>query len=272
MWNSGCPSATHRLYHRPTVPQSWCASRRLQLNTSKTELIWFGSQAVLHQSSPDDRTLSINDVTVQPAGVVRDLGVLLDNQLTMKQHVNRVASSCFFHLRRLQQIKRHVTPEAVNQLVAAVILCRLDYCNSVLAGLPWSTVAPLQRVQKSSWVFWCTWHTMDSRRCTLATPWRQSVVYHLVGDYALLTQQTTWCQGHVLSSGKEHSVFPGLWSGTLSPSHCELSISSQLFVAGWRLTFLTFTYHDFTFTVLVFSIIVDTCIAGPVRSVVGLAL
>jgi len=36
--------------------------------------------------------------------------------------------------------------------------------------------------------------------------------------------------------------------------------------------FLTFTYHDFTFTVLVFSIIVDTCIARPVRSVVDLAL
>ena len=35
---------------------------------------------------------------------------------------------------RLRQIKRHVTPEAMNQLVAAVILGRLDYCNSVLAG------------------------------------------------------------------------------------------------------------------------------------------
>jgi len=94
--------------------------------------------------------LSINDVTLQPAGVVRDLRVLLDNQLTMKQHVNRVASSCFFHLRRLRQIKRHVTPEATNQLVATVILGRLDYCNSVLAGLPWSTVAPLQRVQNAA--------------------------------------------------------------------------------------------------------------------------
>ena len=68
----------------------------------------------------------------------------------MKQHVNRVASSCFFHLRRLRQIKRHVTPEAMNQLVAAVILGRLDYCNAVLAGLPWSTVAPLQRVQNAA--------------------------------------------------------------------------------------------------------------------------
>jgi len=44
----------------------------------------------------------------------------------------------------------------------------------------------------SSWVFWCTWHTMDSCRCTLAMPWRQSVAYHLVGAYALLTQQTDY--------------------------------------------------------------------------------
>ena len=122
-------------YHRPTVPQSWCASRRLQLNTSKTELIWFGSQPVLHQSSPADRMLSINDVTLQPAGVVRDLGVVLDNQLTMKQHVNCVASSCFFHLRRLRQIKCHVTPKAMNQLVTAVILGRLDYCHCTMAHL-----------------------------------------------------------------------------------------------------------------------------------------
>ena len=38
----------------------------------------------------------------------------------------------------------------MNQLVAAVILGRLDYCNSVLAGLPWSTVTPLQRVQNAA--------------------------------------------------------------------------------------------------------------------------
>ena len=41
---------------------------------------------------------------------------------------------------------------------------------------------------------------------------------------------------------------------------------------GCSSLFLTFTYRDFTFIVLVFSIIVDTCIAGPVRVVVGPAL
>jgi len=35
----------------------------------------------------------------------------------------------------------------------------------------------------------------------------------------------------------------------VSLCHCELSIPSQRFVAGWRLTFLTFTYRGFTFIV-----------------------
>jgi len=38
----------------------------------------------------------------------------------------------------------------MKHLVAAVILSRPDYCNSVLAGLPWSTVASLQRVQNAA--------------------------------------------------------------------------------------------------------------------------
>ena len=115
-------------------------------------IIWFGSRAVLRQLLPRDRTLTINDVTLQLKDVVRDLGVLLDSEITVKQHVNWVASTCFFHLRRLRQLKRHVTSDVINHLpvVVAVILSRLDYCNSLLAGLQWSTVAPLQRVQNAA--------------------------------------------------------------------------------------------------------------------------
>ena len=68
----------------------------------------------------------------------------------MKQHVNKAASACFYHLRRLKQLTRHVSQDTLRQLVSAFILNRLDYCNSLLYGLPWSTIAPLQRVQNAA--------------------------------------------------------------------------------------------------------------------------
>jgi len=68
----------------------------------------------------------------------------------MKQHVNKVTSACFYHLHRLRQLKRHVSQDTLRQLVSAFILNRLDYCNSLLYGLSWSTIAPLQRVQNAA--------------------------------------------------------------------------------------------------------------------------
>ena len=81
---------------------------------------------------------------------MRDLGVLLDSELTMKQHVNQVARNCFYQLRRLRQIRRYAGQDVAMQLVLALILSRLDYCNSVLAGLPKSNLAILQRVQNAA--------------------------------------------------------------------------------------------------------------------------
>ena len=77
--------------------------------------------------------------------VVRDLGVYVDAELTMQEHVSRTARACFFHIRRLRSVHRQLGRQVTAQLVTALILSRLDYCNAVLAGLPASTLAPLQR-------------------------------------------------------------------------------------------------------------------------------
>ena len=73
---------------------------------SETELIWFGSRVSLKKLTEDDFTLQFDSCSVHPVSVVRDLGVMLDCELSMKQHVTKVASSCFYHLHRLKQISR----------------------------------------------------------------------------------------------------------------------------------------------------------------------
>ena len=96
--------------------------------------------------------LSVNcdSHTVQPSRSVRDLGIQLGDELSMVQHVSSVTRTCFYHIRRLRQIRRYVGEDAAVQLVLALVTSRLDYCNSILAGLPATTTAPLQRVQNAA--------------------------------------------------------------------------------------------------------------------------
>ena len=72
--------------------------------------------------------------------VVRDLGVLLDNTLSMTNHISSVTKSCFFHLRRIRQIKRCLNEKCPRTLVQALVISRLDYCNSILINLPDTTL------------------------------------------------------------------------------------------------------------------------------------
>ena len=128
----------------------WCASRRLQLNANKTEAIWFGSRSNINKLAGRDCSLTIGAERIQPVTTARDLGVFLDTELSMKQHISKVAAACYYQLRRLRQIRRRIGQDIAVRLVLALVTSRLDYCNSVLVGLPWSTLEPLQRVQNSA--------------------------------------------------------------------------------------------------------------------------
>jgi len=48
----------------------------------------------------------------------------------MKQHVIKVAATCHYHLRRLRQICRCVGREVTIRIVLALVMSRIDYCNS----------------------------------------------------------------------------------------------------------------------------------------------
>ena len=84
-----------------------------------------------------------------PASVVRDF-VHLDAQLTMKLHLSRVISSCFLQLMRLHRIRCSIGEEVAKRLITALVLSRLHYCTGAPAGLPVSTVRPLQRIQTAA--------------------------------------------------------------------------------------------------------------------------
>jgi len=72
----------------------WCATKRLQWNASKTEVLWFGSAVNLSKISPRDMVCA-GATDVDSTTVVRNLGVMFDTELSMREHVSRVAQVFF---------------------------------------------------------------------------------------------------------------------------------------------------------------------------------
>ncbi len=90
-----------------------------------------------------DLALHVGNDVIDSVSCVRDLCVILDSELSMKKHISKVASVCYYHLRRLKTVRRVLGEKTTTSLVTT-------YCNSILAGLPKSSISPLQRVQNSA--------------------------------------------------------------------------------------------------------------------------
>ena len=118
---------------------------RLRLNPTKTELIWFHRNN--HTALPlNNQCLQLDpNCIITSVNTVRDLGVLLDSSLNLRAHITSVTRSCFFHL-RIRQVKRCLNERCLRVLVQALVISRIDYCNSILAGLPAVTIHPLTTV------------------------------------------------------------------------------------------------------------------------------
>ena len=66
--------------------------------------------------------------------VTRNLGLLLDRELSMADHITKLSQICFFHLRRIRVVRHSLTRSALLTLVHAFVCSRLDFCNSAMFG------------------------------------------------------------------------------------------------------------------------------------------
>ena len=79
-----------------------------------------------------------------------NLGVTFYEILSFEEHVKQVCRSSFFHLRNISRIRKYLTRNSVEVLIHAFVTSKLDYCNSLLYGLPKSLFQNLQSVQNSA--------------------------------------------------------------------------------------------------------------------------
>ena len=84
---------------------------------------------------------------LEVAVIVKTLGVYLDSNLSMQAQVTQLKSSCAFICKLLRKIRPFLSEENLAHLGRALVLSRLDYCNSLLVGTSKANLHDLQVVQ-----------------------------------------------------------------------------------------------------------------------------
>jgi len=87
---------------------------------------------------------------VATSDTARDLGVVIDRELSLAAHVTAVCRSDYNQLRQLRPVVRSLSMNATKTLVQAFISCRLDYSNSLLYGVSDGLLQRLQSVQNAA--------------------------------------------------------------------------------------------------------------------------
>jgi len=80
---------------------------------------------------------------VVPVRVVRDMGIYLDSDLMMRTHIAKTVSSCFAVLRQHLAV---CVRSGLADTCRGIVLTKLDYGSTTLAGLPAVQLDRLQSV------------------------------------------------------------------------------------------------------------------------------
>ena len=116
----------------------------IKLNDGKTEFIIIGSRQQLAKVNIDHINVGTSDI--RPVGSVQNLGLWFDRSMTMSSHVGKVCSKAFRGLYNICQIRKFFSEDSTKTLIHAFVTSHLDYCNSLLYGIPKYQLDRLQRV------------------------------------------------------------------------------------------------------------------------------
>ena len=138
-------SLTHDLQSCADDIKAWMCNNQLKLNEDKTEAILFSIPSLSScHCLPSSIIVSTHEI--QFSDKVRNLGFILDSNLTMKQHVIKICQTAYYEVKRISSIRRYLRRcSKTNDNFLCIVQTRLlqlfshghsELCNSTNAESP----------------------------------------------------------------------------------------------------------------------------------------
>ena len=107
-------------------------SSALDESLKKTEAIRITTMSNCH---PRPAVIHVGALAVQSKPHVRDIGIILDDTMTMAKHVSHTCRTAYYHLHNIASIRRSLTTSACKIIVHSLVISRLDFGNVTLYGI-----------------------------------------------------------------------------------------------------------------------------------------
>lgn len=152
---SNLAASVEKAEERLNILNNWSVNNNLLFNPSKTKSILFssGKMSKLHNLQDYNYSIKIKDVPVEKVNCWKVLGVIFQENLCWKKHIDQVVSSCYKKLFVLKKLKRFTPQRTRKYLAEMLILSKIDYGNVVYANAINSDLNRIQKLLKMTCCF-----------------------------------------------------------------------------------------------------------------------
>src|ERR1051325_11706019 len=126
----------------------WFLDNGMKLNPDKSVAMMVVAR--LHSKKfADIKSVTVGGASIAFLKTLKSLGVTLDSSLSLDTRIQEICKKSNFHIRALRHIRPLLTEATAAMMGVSIVDSRLDYCNSLLAGITEHQLDKLQRVQNS---------------------------------------------------------------------------------------------------------------------------
>ena len=114
-------------------------------NPDETKFVIFGSRPLV--SKVEGLHLSLLGKELAPAKSAKDLGVILDSNLTYDDHVTKTVFTCMSRLGQINRVKHVLDKDTFTIVVNCLVFSKLFYCSNVCSNTTENNLDKVQKVQ-----------------------------------------------------------------------------------------------------------------------------
>lgn len=121
--------------------QQWCADNLMLLNVSKCNVLYLGKRNAR-------RKYTLGSVQLQASECERDLGVMIDADMSFSSHVNSVRQKSYFMINSLFRVLNIRNKNTLTKLFTQFVRPTIEYCSSVYFPRHLKNLNKIEQIQR----------------------------------------------------------------------------------------------------------------------------